>query len=459
MLAFNYILVALLVVLLAIDYYIFSRRNLFTPSIIVISTFLLSSVVFTFNYEYFMTKLEFNTVAVIIGSCIAWIIGECFSRKVRLTVNLNRINNFHEEQNRTRRLDPCLMIVDPPLMVVMCTMMVIVLYFRFMAMFKVAILGGGGGNILRSFGYARDYLLMNENVSISAGPIVNQLFVFGLCFTYYCMYAFINNIVKFKRVTKSYLLVLLIVSFQLLCDTSRSTIMNFYISITFILLFIICSDNHWNKVVNKRIIRVMILALFFVLFLFSILAYLTSREGISKTTSIIKYIGSPLVGLNLYLNNAKTENFIWGQETLYYLYQLFREWGANIPWYKWHQEFYAYGNGATSNIYTALRRPIQDYGIAGMLFTRMIIGSLYMVLFNKIKNENLNNYNVVPRVVFFCLLSVPLTMMSITDAFPSFISTSTLYYLFYLWLIKTFGFFKLIPIGVQNENNSGHCNI
>lgn len=219
--------------------------------------------------------------------------------------------------------------------------------------------------------------------------------------------------------------------------------MNFFITIMFMFVFHIYACNKWKVFSNRKVFKIIIISFFMVMFLFSALAILTSREGISKIENIIKYIGSPIVGLNYYLNSSHIPNIIWGQETLYYFYQLLREWGADIPWYKWHHEFYSYGINSTSNLYTGLRRAIQDFGVLGMFLTRFVLGIFYMKLFTKIRRFNSSDYNNIPIIIFCCMLCVPLAMMSITDAIPEYISTSTFYTLFYLYFIKVSGMFKL----------------
>ena len=57
-----------------------------------------------------------------------------------------------------------------------------------------------------------------------------------------------------------------------------------------------------------------------------------------------------------------------------------------------HLKFFSYGDGTySSNIYTSLVLPIQDYGIIGMLISRMIISFTCTKIFNRTILEKIGN--------------------------------------------------------------------
>ena len=94
------------------------------------------------------------------------------------------------------------------------------------------------------------------------------------------------------------------------------------------------------------------------------------------------------------------KNTLIGEYTLSNLYywcnKLFMS-DFHIPEY--HLPFFSYKVGK-SNIYTAFAFPIQDFGIIGMLFTRILIGYIFSKIRKKaIKEREISNHILVTVIL------------------------------------------------------------
>lgn len=437
----NYILFFTVLLLILIDYYLNADGILITPSIIVLISFALSSGLYAFNNYLFQKEISIKTYLVIVSALVFWIAGEWFGKHSYFRKRPSLENNFNKQI-------PVLIETKSFILVIFFIISAFVFIEKYIVMYKISILGGNSGDLIRAFGYARTYMSRYAEVTIDPGIFVTQLGVLSKCVTYYCVYAFFNNLFKCKKLTMGYVIVSIPYCFQLLCDTSRSSIMGAVIIIIVIAFIVDYSNHEWKSQHNKTIIKWGVISLIGIMALFTALAYLTSREGKDQWSTIVIYTSSPIYGLDYYLSGVKTPNEYFGQETLYYFYKATNMLKiTDIPSYLWHHNFYSF-NGLSSNIYTGLRRSIQDFGVMGMLFLRYILGVIYMYALRRIKRVTYNGTRGMFSAVFFAILYEPLFMMAIKDDFPSILSMSTVYLIFYMFFIIKFGIFRertLIP--------------
>ena len=99
------------------------------------------------------------------------------------------------------------------------------------------------------------------------------------------------------------------------------------------------------------------------------------------------YTGMSIPSLDYWLNKAKDLSTVFGEETLYGVTSVLRK--LNLVHLKEtvrHLEFVDFGD-ASGNVYTCLRRYINDYGYAGMLFMQGAVGAFYSLFYNNIKKR------------------------------------------------------------------------
>ena len=152
--------------------------------------------------------------------------------------------------------------------------------------------------------------------------------------------------------------------------------------------------------------------------------------------TLSKYFGSSIYGLDILINNKTPQSFYFGEQTISILYTIFEKIGFEFKKLPLHSEFFEIGNGAdTSNIYTALRKPIIDFGILGMLVTRVCMGFIYGLIFRYYSN-NFNNPYSIGTYVIFPLIYYPLMMYIFSDLFNYFLQFSFIETLLILVFLK-----------------------
>ena len=188
--------------------------------------------------------------------------------------------------------------------------------------------------------------------------------------------------------------------------------------------------------VDVKIILLGVVGIIVFLILFRFLGFLTGKTDVRNLWDDISiYIGSSIVGLNQYLREPGQSEF-FGKETLYNIYTILRKLRlTSIAEYNTPLEFIYFSDFRT-NIYTSLRRYIQDYGQFGMLFIFFIQGMFYSGWMEKIKRTTTSAINII----IFCSIFYPVVEVAIDEQFVSNIFTlATLYQSIYLYI-----FFHLI---------------
>src|SRR5699024_6106445 len=136
-------------------------------------------------------------------------------------------------------------------------------------------------------------------------------------------------------------------------------------------------------------------------------------NGVEK---ISIYAGSSIKALDIYLqqpNNNGAEAF--GQETLINIYGFLSKINISVPVTSRHLEFVQFGDYLTTNIYTALRRYINDYVFVGMVMLQYLIGCFFGGFYFIVKYLKVNLIWILIYSYFFYAL----VMQSIDDIFLS----------------------------------------
>ena len=155
----------------------------------------------------------------------------------------------------------------------------------------------------------------------------------------------------------------------------------------------------------------MSLIIFFIIFLLT--GIFTGKTQDRKIFDILsKYTGSSLPAFNIYLNSPKVQNQYFGENTLFLIYGILRKLGYEIPKLYAPYEFVYFG-GIGTNIYSAIRRYYEDFGIEGLLLITFLLGIFYGIFFYYASYKK-NNFFVLILYAAFCY---PIFMFPIDDLF------------------------------------------
>ncbi|MBE9900344.1 O-antigen polymerase [Enterococcus casseliflavus] len=408
--------------------FMLSGGELLSPWVITTGMFILSSFVIVLNSYKWGTDYDVFAIILICSGLLFFGFGEITSR---LIVQQRFLNSPQRSTEKHRIIVP----VHQLLFVIL--VMSIILFIDLRATMRA-------GNSIGSISDITSFLSNSRSALSGDGfskGIASRLVVFnkalGYIFTYICFY----NLILFKsRYRLSlYIIPVLIFMGNALISTGRTEFLSFIIYLIMLILILLKSSNRWSVRGTLKVLKIV----FFGILLFFILFTFVGRlggKGIynSPLDYIYYYTGSSLYLFNSFVGNYDGSLHEFGSTTLYGLFNLLNVLGFDIPVGEVALEM-SYIPHFYSNIYTAYRRYIQDYGIIGLLIIQYFLGLLYGGIFEKIRKFNLSNFTVI----LYCAQFFPIIEMVIEERFMVKILTSTnflfllLLYLSYRLLVNS----------------------
>lgn len=291
----------------------------------------------------------------------------------------------------------------------------------------------GGGQILRYARYAELY--MDETIGMPL--VVNLGRSFCKALAYIALYCLICNLLFFKNTKNAlyYIAIQLPYMVVMILSTGRIEMMYYVCYILVLFMIIVSMKSEWRKLANKRIIKRIVQAFILVLIAFWVMGYLTgksSNNSLYNTMSV--YLGTPIVNLDIYLQNPSKPEF-FGQETLSGIAKILNGFGADLqvmPYYQLYKQNYANVN---SNLYTSLRRYYHDYGFMGMCIIETTLGFVYSYWLEKIKKRN----RLGPAVILYAWFFYPIIESAIEErVFNTIFIARTIYDMFFFMIIFSF---------------------
>jgi oligosaccharide repeat unit polymerase len=141
--------------------------------------------------------------------------------------------------------------------------------------------------------------------------------------------------------------------------------------------------------------------------------------------NISQYTGGSIPALNDYLLNPRPPNGYFGENTLFGIYSLLRKLGFNYPAFYPPYEFTRFYDMGT-NVYTAIRRYLEDYGYFGLYLIMMFLGFFYSLFFLIAKKRN-DFLLLLYAGVFF-----PIVELSIEERFLTVGMTATNFFFMFV---------------------------
>ena len=245
--------------------------------------------------------------------------------------------------------------------------------------------------------------------------------------------------IVFKRPVNWILAAAVLVYFvSLLFDAGRMAAMPSIIHFLYLVLFF---SNIPLKAFIKRYFFKAMIFIFSASIVFFLLGALRSKDNIDDiqnisfdpTAQVALYVGSPLVGLDVYVNNGmQTYNYI-GEHSLKSIYNILRKVGINTEIPQLHEEKF-YTTNLESNVYTGLSYWIKDYSIYGAytyaMFLGAIFGYVYIYQKRKMKTGDIISCFYV-STMYFALFSV-----FFNDQFYTLITLDTAFSLICIYVAK-----------------------
>ena len=430
----TYILLAALIMMLAIAF-VFSKKDIMSPWVISCGVFTLVTIVAVLNQEEWGFSLSPVTVAIILGALLAFGIGE-------LTVSYAFDSLARPSFSRPALINPDRTSASgekKPIYVPFAIMVILVVFLVAVAigytrkMYEISVLGGNPGGYSLMLKYARDYLLIPGN---TIGRMYGHLMIFCKMINYVFMFIFIYNFVffKFRFYNLIYLVPMIVQVVIGIMGTGRTFVIEIFASAIIMFFIMLKKKNKWNNKETMIFVVVALGAVLLFFLLFTILGYLTGKTQLRENPMefISYYTGMSIPSLDAYITNPPDKaDGLFGQETLYGIHSILRTIGFDIPNATRPLEFVNF-NGYNGNVYTSLRRYINDYGVGGMLAVQYLIGFVYGLLYKYIRYGRFSNF----AVIVYSMLAFPLVMQAIEENLLSVnISTTFVYSMVYLSIV------------------------
>ena len=144
------------------------------------------------------------------------------------------------------------------------------------------------------------------------------------------------------------------------------------------------------------------------------------------------YGGGSILALDRYLHSVHVEGVVFGYESFIGVNHLLYMAGFYIEDSTRILAFTDLGSGFATNIYTALRRYINDFGCMGMIIAQFLFGAVFSAMYLIIKNSKSVNY----FHVFYSIMFMVLVYQAIDDQFlVSFMSVTQVFTVMFTYII------------------------
>jgi len=431
-----YLLFIELLILFLISFVILFNRDIFSPSVMICISFILSTIVLGINVDYWDAEIDSITI-IIIGTAIM----------IAMTTELIVLSLAKKGRRKQKYLDKDMGIgifkkrylsMNKYLFVLLIIFSLVEMTYFWKEVIRI-------GAIAESYGYHGTIMFNYRQITahsteLVAEDMMNSFVVQGfkmvMVFAHVSMYIFINNVIIFKgKFTKNgkYLLPVIIYLIQTIMNASRIPLIYFGIYVLFISYILLSNKTFWVKNLSSKFIRLGTIALCIIFSVFTSLNQVVGRMTDNTAFETISvYLGAPILLLNQFLTRHPFDNIYFGQETLPNLYKSLYKLGLVSSYPSFQTEF-GYSNGHDlGNVYTFLRRPMQDFGYIGMLLITILVVGLYSYIYYfKIKYKPLNSKSEL-SLFMYAYLVYPIPLFSIDFTVYSFFTFGTIFTLLYL---------------------------
>jgi len=427
---------------MAIVAYLCNGKEILSIWFITTVMFIISVGTVIANMQYFKTDISVITFAVILISLFSIGIGEMIAMSmIYSNQRQHRIGGQSEHFNSDSLVFENIRDAGNPIIIKASTIVLIsififsIAFIQFYKLYKFSLTLGNPGLPFLTAAYTRNAILNGE---YSGGRLLGWASTFSGCVAYFFTYLFFMN--RYIYCFKNYLYLLPMGAYFFTCFSSTARTGFIQIIAVFLVIMLVFkkADCDWSWRNNRTIIKDAMIALvaFFVIFGFLGQMGAKQSEIYDWRYKIPIYSGASIIGFDYFLTHPKSSNMLFGQETLKWFYEILNsELGFRFQ-YENFKPFFSWGYGE-SNIYSALRDPIQDYGILPSFILQCLIGFFYGLWIQKIKSIK-NWIDKSTYLIMFALFMYPIFMYSIANVFSSILKMATIMQFVFLYLLKRY---------------------
>lgn len=371
--------------------YIVNNKDIVAPSVIIFAGFIISLCFNIINYIKWEVSYSLHFIFVLILGFSATIIGDVLGSKVGKNVVLKASKKKTFDLDLGEKLA-----IDIPLGVnlLVIVFMVLIAFLYCKDAIRIASLYGNlqYQTTLQAIRNATYFVGSTVDLENGTSTVLAQATLASKAIGYiYIYFYFFNRIFSGKKKLKGNWLNLfppIIYLVESVFSTSRSQILYFFIG-AFLMYYLLWFCRYGKIREDKKIkfIKYGITIIVVFCIIFYLLGYLTRKsEALSFFDNISVYVGGSLVSFNNWLENFKFCNKYVGIESFVGIRKILYRLNLVDYWSVRHLEFTSFGFFC-SNVYTAFRRYLSDFGYFGIFVFQMLSTVIFSTMYNKIKKS------------------------------------------------------------------------
>lgn len=382
---YMYIILLVILIILAVISFFANKKDIMSPSFISCVAYILCNICsilgrFTWNNVIISWKL----IGIITLGLLAFIIGEVIVRKIYNKKIKEQEKITEEEIIRIKKWKIIFSII----------FIVIEILLMFFEIRRIALAAGfGENNIFKMFSYYRNksQLFSTElvNKGLEINFIVSQINklcnVLGVIYIYMC----VKNIINRDKIKNNiiYIIPIILCCVLALMTGSRTQVIKYVIAF-FMIGFILYSKKSSLKIFLKKMLIICTSLIVIILPLFYVtLPLLGRKQDKGFFTYITFYLGTSIPSFENYLNNPPAKNEQFGEETLRGINSLLNKVGIIDKVTPVSREWTHFPGSNHSNVYTAFRRYVQDFGITGVIICQLLFGMTFSFIYLLARNK------------------------------------------------------------------------
>jgi oligosaccharide repeat unit polymerase len=386
----------------------------------------------------------FTTIFVVLGSISLIFLGEYAGKH---TASRIRTSNFAtlqaEKQDQSKKITLKVWLITTLILVSIVT-------FSLYLYDDIRIVRNSlQGEIPNSLSKFYSALRLAKNSGYSNLSIVNHLFSLNNAVALICVFILSYNF-YFSRIQKEdflYFSPIFFYCLETILTSGRTAIENFMISSFVLVYFNYLFSESWKNPRLKRKTTILLVSLGLVFFVsFALLGFVrgSSSAGLNQFQMFLFYLSSPLIALNQYLQLPHfNDTGMFGVHCFNGIYSALHSlFPSFIGTTSMPLGFVYFGsNGLSTNIYTAIRRYIEDFGFICGFIPIGIFGFVYAYCQQAIKRTKNIGALLIFSLSFYAVFEFPIEERFLNEIFSlSFFFTAFyLIALYYLLFTKRIG--------------------
>lgn len=378
--------------------YIVSRKNFFSPGVIICSVFALSSFFVVINGKNWKYDISYDAFIYLVLAVSTTLIGIFLGTKVNISMSKCAYKSNSLVFNEIKIRDSWIIIN------LLC---LFILYRYFQHQYNLSVQLGNTAGIPGMIFILRMNVYDEEVFRL--GNLLNIGISFLRASGYISLFVIVDSIIGKKRFEWRCIIPVCTLVLYFVLTTGRGGFIGFTCAIMFYVYYSLKRKGKLPK--PRKMLRYVVLSFSCFIILFWQLGKLTGKNSalnIWDTLSI--YIGSSILCFDKFLKDTNSFNF-WGVNTFRGINGIFAKFGLKVPETSNHVEKIRW-EGYSSNVYTAFYPYYKDYGPIVSFIIIFLVAFIIGIFWRKFQKDN---NNLIMGVIYGRIIAVSVAMYSIAE--------------------------------------------